>query len=269
MTKVLQDRSSLSAPEEVAVTHLDWEIAVDFAQSTVKGQATYNLLFVDPKATTLKLDTAHLIIQKVVDNTGKEVTYKEIVSDKEHLGTQLVIDLQEATTTVTIHYHTTQASSALQWLPPPQTVGKVHPYLFTQCQAIHARSLVPCQDRPGVKMTYNATVTVPSWASCVLSAVLQSESSDDGTKTFVFAQKIPISSYLLAMAVGNLARRDISKRCAVWSEPGLVDAVAYEFAQTEDFLKIAEDLSGKPYVWGRYDVLCLPPSFPFGGMENP
>jgi leukotriene-A4 hydrolase len=261
------------------VKHLDWEIAVDFTNSCLTGRATYTLQVVDPAhATQLKLDTSHLFIEKVVVGTKEDalpLKFEQHKSAKAYLGTQLVIFLDSnnnnkdgAVHQVTIHYQTTKESSALQWLPPAQTVGRVHPYLFTQCQAIHARSLVPCQDRPGVKMTYRAKVTVPAWAVCVMSAVLQQEtiSLSDDTKCFEWHQAIPISSYLLAMAVGDLERRDISDRCAVWSEPGLADAAHYEFGQTEDFLKIAEELAGKPYVWGRYDLLCLPPSFPYGGM---
>ena len=58
-----------------------------------------------------------------------------------------------------IFYSTTPKCTALQWLPAEQTLGKKHAYLFSQCQAIHARSLVPCQDTPGVKMTYSAKVS--------------------------------------------------------------------------------------------------------------
>ena len=269
---ILQDRSSLSAPHQVTVTHLDWEVTVDFTQSIVSGTAMYTIQRVDPTATSLQLDTANLVIHNCSNGAGQALAYQEHKSTKEHLGTQLVININKDTSKVAIEYQTTMASSALQWLPPAQTVGKVHPYLFTQCQAIHARSLVPCQDRPGVKMTYKARVTVPSWATCVMSAVLQDKKKSAtaaDTACFVWEQKIPISSYLLAMAVGDLVKKDISPRCAVWSEPGIVDVAAWEFAQTEDFLKLAEELAGKPYVWGRYDLLCMPPSFPFGGMENP
>jgi leukotriene-A4 hydrolase len=271
--RILQDRSSLSAPHEVIVKHLDWEIAVDFDNSRLTGRATYTIERLQPEATQLKLDTSHLFIEKV---TGPKddvpLKFEQHKSTKSYLGSQLVVflDKDSSVNQVTIHYQTTKESSALQWLPPAQTVGRIHPYLFTQCQAIHARSLVPCQDRPGVKMTYSAKVTVPSWAVCVMSAVLKQETTlSEEEKCYEWHQAIPISSYLLAMAVGDLERRDISDRCAVWSEPGLADAALYEFGQTEDFLKIAEELAGKPYVWGRYDLLCLPPSFPYGGMENP
>jgi leukotriene-A4 hydrolase len=176
---------------------------------------------------------------------------------------------------VTIDYETTAASSALQWLSPEQTAGREYPYLFTQCQAIHARTLVPCQDEPSVKMTYSAVVNVPTWATCVMSAVSATENEtatkndDPTTTTTTWKQTVPISSYLLAMAVGQLEKRDLSERCAVWSEPTMVNFAAKEFEQTEECLCIAEELAGLPYVWGRYDILCLPPSFPYGGMENP
>lgn len=275
--KPLRDLSSLGNPHQVRVTHLDWKVQVDFEDTIFRATAAYTLERVDAAATVLQLDTAHLVIQSINDPaTGEALSYRWNPGQKPHLGTQLEIDLPNtnnnskgATSKISISYETTQAASAIQWLLPSQTSGKKHPYLFTQCQAIHARSMVPCQDQPGVKMTYEAQVTVPSWAVCVMSAVQQSETSQGESKVYVWKQNVPISSYLLAMAVGDLKKKDISDRCAVWSEPALVEAVAYEFAETESFLKIAEQLAGTPYVWGRYDLLCLPPSFPYGGMENP
>ena len=168
--------------------------------------------------------------------------------------------------------------TAAQWLPPSQTAGKVHPYLFTQCQAIHARSLVPCQDLPGAKFTYDAAVTVPAWATAVMSALPGEEEkvhrgkkskNGGGSKVFHFRQPVPIPSYLLALAVGELAGHDVSPRCRIYTEPSVLEAAAFEFSQTEDFLKAAEDLTGVEYPWTRYDLLVLPPSFPYGGMENP
>jgi leukotriene-A4 hydrolase len=118
-------------------------------------------------------------------------------------------------------------------------------------------------------MTYHAIVTVPFWATCVMSALLESSKSVDGKQVYSWKQTVPISSYLFALAVGELEKIDISKRCAIWSEPGVVKAAAEEFSETEHFLTTAEAISGKEYVWKRYDLLCLPPSFPYGGMENP
>lgn len=271
------DRSCLSNPNEVVVTHLDWHVRVDFANKTLSGTATYSFDRLKKyssstsRVVSLKLDTNHLKIDAVTleDGTPTPFQLDPVIANKPHLGQALQIPLPLDCNKVSILYETTSHCSALQWLPPSQTAGKEHPYLFTQCQAIHARSLVPCQDCPGVKFTYSSQVTVDAWATCVMSALATGETTNGVHKTFSFQQDVPISSYLLALAVGDLERQELSPRVAVWSEPSLVKAAAYEFAQTEDFLRIAEELAGIKYAWGRYDLLCLPPSFPYGGMENP
>ncbi|KAG7355961.1 M1 family peptidase [Nitzschia inconspicua] len=271
------DLSSFSKPEEAVVTHLDWVLTVDFEEKCLVAKATCTVRKSRRNIGRLILDTAHLEISAVQSCNGSPLDFKlhSLVRNKEHLGRQLEIQLPEQqgeddTVKVTILYRTTEQCSALQWLPPSQTAGKQFPYLFTQCQAIHARSLVPCQDRCGVKMTYNATVTVPKWSTAVMSALFENvEMADENHKVYAWKQPVPISSYLLALAVGELTKKEISKRCAIWSEPSVVDAAAWEFSETEDFLTAAEVISGKTYVWGRYDLLCLPPSFPYGGMENP
>jgi leukotriene-A4 hydrolase len=273
----MADLTSLSKPEECVVTHLDWKISVNFTEGRLLSEATYVVHLLQPTATTVSLDTSHLDIVAVKAENGTPLAYTlhPLIEGKSHLGQRLEIDLppcsDENKCKITVDYATTKACSALQWLPPSQTAGKQHPYLFTQCQAIHARSLVPCQDACGVKVTYKATATVPAWATCVMSAVLVKTqvSADKTEKVFTWDQPVPISSYLLALAVGELAKRDISKRCAVWSEPSIVESAAFEFSETEDFLVAAEAITGMDYVWGRYDLLCLPPSFPYGGMENP
>ena len=257
--------------------HLDWTLSVDFEENVIQAEATYTIDISQNHASKICLDTSCLRIQSVRNFDGIPLDYILYPKNlkKPHLGQLLEVKLLSGTKDaskerVTIAYATTKESSALQWLTPSQTAGKIHPFLFTQCQAIHARALLPCQDRCGVKMTYTARVTVPKWSTCVMSAVLADTTETlDGMKVYTWNQPIPISSYLIAIAVGDIAKKDISARCAVWSEPSLLDATWYEFAETEQFLKTAEDISGKKYVWGRYDLLCLPPSFPFGGMENP
>ena len=274
---MIMDQSSNSNPNEAVVKHLDWAVNVDFEREVLSAEATYTVSIIDPSVELIKicLDSSALRIQSVKSKDGKPLNYTlhPLDNEKSYLGQKLEIAApaadQKKETKVVIAYETTEGCSALQWLPPSQTAGKKCPYLFSQCQAIHARSLVPCQDQCGIKMTYNAIVTCPSWATCVMSALLKKTETKGDSKVYTWNQPVPISSYLLALAVGDIVKKEMSHRCAIWSEPSLVDAAAHEFAETEQFLTAAEDLSGKKYVWGRYDLLCLPPSFPFGGMENP
>lgn len=214
---------------------------------------------------------------------GNTVAYT--LSDRiEPFGSALHVPLPSSssdndTVSFTVTYETTPDATAVQWLSPDQTAGKVHPYLFTQCQAIHARTMIPCQDTPAVKATYTASVSVPEPLVCVMSALATGSTTENPTKgipdtertgnhVFTFSQPVPIPSYLIAIAVGDLAFRDIGPRSRVYAEPSVVDSAAWEFAETEAFLSAGENLLG-PYVWGRYDILMLPPSFCYGGMENP
>lgn len=284
-----EDASSKSNPNETRVVHLQWNANVDFETKTIRAIATYDVAIVSSKATSIHFDTSALNVKSAsIDGEKATFVLSTVDPERKHLGRRLEIMLPSGTSAssvgskvrVAIEYETTSDCSAVQWLPPSQTAGKVHPYLFTQCQAIHARSLLPCQDRPGVKMTYEASVTVPSWSTCVMSALSKGkktpstsssppeEGGGGDTATFEFDQPVPISSYLFALAVGDIKSIDVSPRCRVWSEPSVVQGAADEFSQTEDFLKTAEGLT-MPYKWGRYDLLCLPPSFPYGGMENP
>eukprot|EP00984_Skeletonema_dohrnii_P028314 scaffold18247_cov102-Skeletonema_dohrnii-CCMP3373.AAC.3 len=291
-SRLARDPSSLSNPDQAHITHLFWDASINFDEQLIIAKATYTVQLVgnnndDPSSVkNVKLDTSHLDIHSVYVN-DTPATFSMTVPDhqKSHLGSCLEIQLldnTQSTITITISYTTTKQCSAAQWLPPAQTAGKQHPYIFTQCQAIHARSLLPCMDCPSVKFEYEARVSVPEWATCVMSALSKDGPSNNApppppsinddntttTTTFHFHQPTPIPSYLFALAVGQLSSMDISPRCRVWSEPSMVAAVAFEFAQVEQFLEVAEELTLE-YQWGRYDILCLPPSFPYGGMENP
>lgn len=266
------DPSSQSSYPATAVTHVAFDVDVDFDEKVISGTATASVK-VQSQSSTLVLDTRDLHIERV-QLDGADLTFS-IGETHPVMGAPLVIELgkqmeKDSSFDVVITYRTSPSSSAVQWLRPEQTAGGKHPYLFTQCQAIHARSLFPCQDTPGAKMTYSAKVTAPNPLTALMSAIPIGEPADagDGKSSFEFKQDVPIPPYLLALAVGNVEAVEIGPRSKVWSEPEMVQAGAFEFSETEDFLKAAEQVAG-PYVWGRYDLLLLPPSFPYGGMENP
>jgi len=186
------------------------------------------------------------------------------------LGSRLRLSLPEGTERVVVAYETGPDAVGLQWLDPAQTAGRRHPFMFTQFQPIHARTMIPCQDSPMVRVTYDAAITVPEALTAVMSAGPEGEpvGSEAGMRTVRFAMPQAIPSYLIALAVGDLTSRDLSPRARVWAEPATVAAAAWEFAGVEQMILAAERMFG-PYEWDRYDMLVLPPSFPYGGMENP
>ena len=258
------DLHSFSRPGEVAVKHLNWKATVDFDTRTISALASWNI---ENKtgADSIILDTKDLSIQGVTLENDQAAKYTLGERD-EILGQALSIAIAPDTKTVHIRYQTSPDAEALQWLTAQQTAGKNHPFLFTQSQAILARSWVPCQDTPGVRFTYEADVRVPVNLLALMSAANPMKKNETGE--YRFEMKQPISSYLLALAVGDLTFEPISNRSGVYAEEPLVEEAAWEFADLEKMIAGAEKLYG-PYQWDRYDVLVLPPSFPFGGMENP
>ena len=262
------DYHSFANTGDYRVRHLDLDLTVDFSRKVLEGEAILQIERLNEENNPLVLDTRGLSIESVraCDGEHFEETAFSLTDSDDILGQALSIELPGDATTVAIRYRTDPEASGLQWLEPRQTAGKRHPFLFTQAQAIHARSFVPLQDTPGVRITYNATIRTPRDLRAVMSANNDPDAGQDGVYRFSMPQPIP--SYLLALAVGDLEFKAMGKRTGVYAEHELLDAAAAEFADTEAMLEITEDVYG-PYRWDRYDLLILPPSFPFGGMENP
>ncbi|HSN73397.1 MAG TPA: M1 family aminopeptidase/hydrolase, partial [Steroidobacteraceae bacterium] len=262
-----RDQFTHSNYEDVRVTHVDLDLDVDFDERVLAGTATLDLEYLDRSVGELVLDTNDLEITQVEARTDDWQAVKfELGPDAEPLGAPLTIALPEGTQSVRITYRTDPGAAGLQWLTPAQTAGKEHPFLFSQNQAIHARSMVPIQDTPAVRLTYSATLRTPP----ELLAVMSAEQDPDGTRDgeYHFSMPQPIPAYLIALAIGDIAFEAIDERIGVYAEPSVVGAAAREFADTPQMAEANIALYG-PYRWGRYDMIVLPPSFPFGGMENP
>jgi leukotriene A-4 hydrolase/aminopeptidase len=260
---VSRDPHSFSRPDEVRVENIALDLGVDFAKKQLAGTATLRVRN-ETNAKTLVLDTNGLEIRRVTINNAP-VQFKLGAADPIR-GSALEIPIDDKTQTVAIDYATSPAARALQWLEPAMTAGKKHPFLLSQSEAILARTWVPCQDTPGVRFTYDATIRVPKELLAVMSAENPQARNEEGV--YRFRMEHPIPSYLLALAVGDLEFRPFDTRSGVYAEPEVVERAAAEFSDTPKMMKAAEELYG-PYRWGRYDLLVLPPSFPYGGMENP
>ena len=262
------DPSSYAEPEKVVITHLALDLNVDFAKKVLAGSATYDLDWKDPAATTLVLDTRDLDVAGAeMFDAGAWAPVKFEIGDKDKiLGSKLSITLPKQVAKVRVNYASRPEASGLQWLTPAMTMGKKTPFMFSQSEAIHARSWVPLQDTPGVRFTYDAHITTPKDVMALMSADNDPKVERDGDYTFKMPQPIP--SYLMAISAGDLVFAPTGERSGVWAEPAMAPKAAKEFEDTEKMIAAAEGLYG-PYRWGRYDVLVLPPSFPYGGMENP
>jgi leukotriene-A4 hydrolase len=258
------DVHSFSRPGEIAVDHLRLALTVDFASRRLTGRASLRLVN-KSGADRLLLDTRDLDIQRVTLEDGRTEAPFTLGEPVPFLGRPLEIHLPPSAKWVNVDYATRPEAAALQWLTPEQA-GSSQPFLYTQSEAILARTWVPCQDTPGVRMTYDATVRVPPAMLAVMSADNPTARSADGVYRFRMPQRIP--SYLLALAVGDLVFHPLDARSGVYALPAVAERAAWELADTPRMIAAAERLYG-PYQWGRYDLLVLPASYPYGGMENP
>ena len=271
---ISHDYFSFANTDQFVAEHIQLDLTVDFELKELRGLASLKMRRLDPAATDIILDTRDLHIDGILiagaEGDGSEAVY-EYVQEDPVLGQALKITLpdgleQEQDLLVKIHYKTDRKASALQWLPKELTAGGKHPFMFSQSQSIHARSWIPLQDTPSVRITYEATIHTPSNLLAVMSADNNPLTPRSGEYHFNMPQPIP--SYLLAIAVGNIYFAPIGEITGIYAEPEMLDASTFEFASTQKMLDTAASLYG-PYQWGRYDLLILPPSFPFGGMENP
>lgn len=268
LTAVARDPHSHANLDQVRMTALNLDLSVDFETRSLAGFAELDLTWDDPDARQLVLDTRDLTVTRVEGRMadGEWVALSHSLGKRDPmLGQALRVGVPRQPERVRIHYATDPTASGLQWLDPPQTMSGRHPFLFSQSQAIHARSWVPLQDSPSVRFPYRARITAPDDLRVLMSA--ENPAGPEGGAWY-FRMPQPIPSYLLAIAVGELESRDIGPRVTIYAEPKRLDAAAAEFADTERMIDATESLYG-PYRWGRYDLLILPPSFPYGGMENP
>ena len=269
LSPAVVDEHSFARPLEARVRHVSLDLRPDFQSRRLAGTAR----LVVARATgadSIILDVRDLSIDGVTDAGGDSLAFRLGTADSVR-GTPLIVTLPEQGDTLVIRYATSPEAGALQWLAPAQTAGGRLPFLFTQGQAILTRTWVPTQDSPGIRQTYDAVIHVPAGMRAVMSAELltpEGEAGPEGLTSFRFRMNEAIPPYLFALAVGDLEFRAIGEETGVWAEPSVVASAASEFAEVDEMIEAAERLYG-PYRWGRYDILVLPPSFPFGGMENP
>ncbi|KAF9526415.1 leukotriene-A4 hydrolase [Crepidotus variabilis] len=285
MADITRDTASQSNPFDVATEHASFIWTVDFELQVIRGSVTHKLTVKKDSVKEVIFDTWDLEIFRIEVN-GSNGKY-DIKPKKAVVGSALHIFLpsnlkQDDKVTVKIDYSTTGGCTALQWLDKRQTQGKEHPYLFSQCQPTYARALAPLQDTPANKIKYSAAVT--SILPVLLSARRVSPPADGpphngkavGKEAVVYKydQPVPIPTYLIAIASGNMRYKLFSKpegkswTSGVWAEPELIEKAFWEFSEdTTRFLSAEEEII-IDYQFGVYDLLVLPPSFPYGGMEN-
>lgn len=262
-TTIVKDMHTQSNADSLQMKHLDLDVKVDFEQRTIAGRASWDIDNIN-NLDELVLDAHALTIDSVFVD-GNKAEYK-MSTHQPHIGSALSIPIQNETTRVDIYYKSDPKAGALQWMEPSQTLGKKHPFLYTQSEAIYARSWIPVPDGPGIRFTYTARVQVPKDLLALMSANNPQQKNDSGI--YNFSMDIPIPAYLMALGVGDLVFKEIDSRTGVYADPALLETAHNEFAEVGEMVGIAEQLYGQ-YRWGRYDILVLPSGFPLGGMENP
>jgi leukotriene-A4 hydrolase len=268
-TAEARDAQSFARPEIARVSHVALDLDADFAARRMAGTATLDIEAA-PGAEEIVLDSRGLEIESVHDGQGRALAWRLGEGDAAR-GRPLIVTISPSARRIAIRYRSAPDAEALQWLTPEQTAGGRHPYLFSQGQAILNRSWIPTQDSPGIRQTWEARITAPEPLKVVMSGerlTPEGEPAGPGRRAYRFRMTHPVAPYLIAVAAGDIAFRAIGPRTGVWTEPAMLERAAAELADTERMVETAERLYG-PYRWGRYDVIVLPPAFPYGGMENP
>ncbi|MGK2960577.1 MAG: M1 family aminopeptidase/hydrolase, partial [Gemmatimonadaceae bacterium] len=263
------DVHSHARPDEARVTHVSLDLTPDFATKRISGSARLSIEK-SAEADSVILDIRDLDVTRVTDAAGRPLGFT-VGTSHGFMGAPLAVALPATGDTIVVEYSTSPQAAAVQWLSPSQTAGGKLPFMFTQGQAILTRTWVPTQDGPGMRQTYDAVVRVPEGMRAVMSAEHvggEQVRDENGLSVFRFRMPHAIPPYLIALAVGDLAFRAIGSNTGVYAEPSVVERAANEFVEVDEMIEAAEKLYG-PYRWGRYDLLVLPPAFPFGGMENP
>jgi len=267
------DPFTYAEPEVARVTHVALDLALDFKAKRVSGSATLDILAA-AGADQVILDSDGLDIASITDASGKKLAFT-VGAQQAGKGAPVTIAIPAsdapAMRKIVITYTTRPGAEALQWLAPEQTAGGSHPYLFSQGQPTLNRTWIPTQDSPGIRQTWEARITAPEPLTVVMSGLSLSQGGEpagSARRAFRFAMDKPVAPYLIAIAAGDLEFRALGPRTGVWSEPSMIERSAAELDDTEKMVSAAEALYG-PYRWGRYDMIVLPPAFPYGGMENP
>lgn len=264
-----RDPSTLSNYGAWRTKHTTANFKIDFDRKCLKGSVILQLESqTEKESTEVILDSRFVKVSSVSINSAESKW--ELKEHTDPLGAPLHISVPDGVSkgeiiNLAIELETTEKCTALQWLTPAQTSNKKYPYMFSQCQAINARSIFPCQDTPDVKstFTFNLTSTLPVVASGV--PVGDHKAAPGTEKLYEFEQKVPIPSYLFAVASGDIETARIGPRSFVATGPNELADCKWELeADMEKFMEVAEKLVF-PYKWGEYNVLILPPSFPYGG----
>lgn len=266
------DLHSFANANEVSTPHLHLSLTVNFEQQQLFGFAEYTLRFHnprgEPKAKQLVLDTEELLIQYVEVLAGNDwaMTEYTLGATDPVLGTPLIIELPSGAEKVKVHYASSPNATGLDWVEPAGTAGGEQPFLYSQSQPHYARTWIPIQDTPASRLTFTGELFTPENLIGLMGA--NNAPNPKRTGYYTFESRQPIPSYLMALVVGDLEFQALNERMGIYAEPSVLPAAVAEFGYTTDMMAATEDMFGA-YAWDRYDQVILPPSFPFGGMENP